>query len=82
LPGSSSAQLPFHSCPRNNNDSQWDLVARARHLHAIGNHKIPDSRMVNSFNPLNTVIYVIDFDSYAECLMNGSLIQMPQLFGG
>ena len=38
--------------------------------------------MVNSFNPLNIVIYVIDFDSYAECLMKGSLIQMPELFGG
>jgi hypothetical protein len=58
------------------------VAAAACHLHAIGNHKIPDSRMVNSFNPLNTVIYVVDLDSYAECLMKGSLIQMPQLFGG
>jgi hypothetical protein len=58
------------------------VAAVARHLHAIGDHKIPDSGMVNSFNPLNTVIYVIYFDSYAECLMNGSLIQMPHLFGG
>ena len=58
------------------------VAAAAPHLHAVGDHKIPDSRMVNAFNPLNTVIYVIDFDSYAECLMKDSLIQMPHLFDG
>jgi hypothetical protein len=44
-----------------------------QYLDAVGNHEVPDSRMVNALDPLNAVVDVIDFDRHTECLMDVEL---------
>ncbi len=57
----------------------WGVRGKGRaHLHTVGDQEVPDGRIVDALCPLNAVVNVVDFDRYAECLINGQGIEMQR----